>query len=369
MELLLNILQSILAFVVVLSILVFVHEYGHYLGCLICGIKVDSFSIGMGKELWGWTDKNGVRWKISMLPFGGYLKMYGDDDVASGKANKKIINNMSEEDKKVSFYFQNVYKKFIVVFFGPLFNLIFAIILLTIIFRIEGITIIKPIVLDVIQDSPAEIAGIKKDDKILSVNDKDIKSFKEINSIVVVNHLQPLKIKILRNNEIKEITVYPEIKDSKDMFGNDVKMPMIGITANETEYYKLNILDSFKEAVVGVYKMCKDTFIVLGQMITGNRGTEGLGGPIKIAKYSSQSFQGGILTVLSFMALISANLGLMNLLPIPVLDGGHLLFFLIEMITRRSIPEKIQDISLNIGFYLLMAIMLFATINDIKGIL
>ena len=153
MGLVFAVIQGIFAFVVILSILVFVHEYGHYLGCRICGVKVDSFSIGMGKELWGWTDKNDVRWKVSMLPFGGYLKMYGDDDVASGKADKKVIENMTPEEKKVSFYFQNPYKKFLIVFFGPLFNLVFAVLLSTIVIKVNGIHDMKPVVDVVIENS------------------------------------------------------------------------------------------------------------------------------------------------------------------------------------------------------------------------
>ncbi len=367
MELIFTIFQNFFAFIIILSILVFVHEYGHYLGCKICGVKVDSFSIGMGRELWGWTDKSGVRWKISMLPFGGYLKMYGDDDVASGKADQKVIDNMAPEEKKVSFYFQNPYKKFLIVFFGPFFNLIFAVLLLTAVVKVNGVSEMKPVVDIIAKDSPAHEAGIKEGDLILSINGKNIKNFTEVVNIVAINNLKPLNIKILRNGETIEKTIQPKLINSHDMFGNKIETPGVGIAATIKEPKKVGIFRAFWEANKNVYKMCKDTLVVLGQMITGNRNADGLGGPIKIAKYSAQSFSGGIMMVIYFMALISANLGLMNLLPIPILDGGHLLFFLIEIIARRPIPEKIQDKLLQGGFAILIGIMVFATFNDIRG--
>lgn len=369
MDLIYTIFQNFFAFVIVLSILVFVHEYGHYLGCKICGVKVDSFSIGMGKELWGWTDKSGVRWKVSMLPFGGYLKMYGDDDIASGQADKEVIEKMSEDEKKVSFYFQNPYKKFLIVFFGPFFNLIFAVLLLTCIYRITGVEDLKPVITEVVAESPAELAGFQKDDYILSINGEKIKNFSEVINIVAVNNLKPLTFEVLRNNETIKLEVQPKIITTKDMFGNEVKTSGIGIASQITESKKVNIFQAFIQANISVFKMCKDTLIVLGQMIVGDRSTDGLGGPLKIAQYSGQSFEGGFLVVLYFMALISANLGLMNLLPIPVLDGGHLLFFIIEIIARRPIPDKIQEKLLQGGFGILILVMVFATFNDFKSIL
>lgn len=367
MEIIFSVLQGFLAFVIILSILVFVHEYGHYLGCRLCGVKVDSFSIGMGREIFGWTDKNDVRWKISILPFGGYLKMFGDDDVASGRVNKDTIESMTDEDKEVSFYFQSVYKKFLIVFFGPLFNLIFAALLLTFIIRVNGISDLKAVVGSVVVDSPAYSAGLHENDLILEINDKQINNFNEIANAVMINNLKPLKFKILRNNEeiIKEIQ--PKLTKSKDMFGNEVETASIGIVSVDGNNKRLNIFQSFIEANKTVYKMCKDTLTVLGQMITGNRDASSIGGPLKIAKYSAQSFQGGLMVAIYFMALISANLGLMNLLPIPMLDGGHLIFFLFEIIIGKPIPEKIQENLLKFGFGLLICIMILATANDIKG--
>ncbi len=293
--------------------------------------------------------------------------MYGDDDVASGKADKDVIDKMSPEDKKVSFYFQNVYKKFIIVFFGPFFNLIFAVLLLTAFIKVDGIIDLKPVIDIVVENSPAYEAGLKENDIIISMNGKKIKTFNEVASIIAINNLEPLNIVVSRDNEQIDFTVQPKNIKSLDMFGNEIEMPGIGIASNLKEPRKVNIFESFIEANKSVYKMCKDTLVVLGQMITGNRNADSLGGPLKIAQYSAQSFNGGLMMVIYFMALISANLGLMNLLPIPVLDGGHLLFFIIEMIARKPIPEKIQDRLLQAGFTILIVIMVFATFNDVRG--
>jgi regulator of sigma E protease len=362
-----SILQNFGAFVIVLSILVFVHEYGHYLGCKICGIKVDSFSIGMGKEICGWTDKNGVRWKISCLPFGGYLKMFGDEDISSSTANKELLNKMTEEEKKVSIHFQGPLKKFIVIFAGPFFNLLFAVILLTCVIKFRGIVKIEPIIADIIAESPAFEAGLMKNDIIIEINEKKINDFHEIMNIVAVNHLEPLKIKFSRDSKETIIeSIQPKIIKSKDMFGNDIESPTLGIIASQKIIKNISLFKAFIEANKNIYKICKDTLIILRQMITGHRGVEGLGGPLKIAKYSAQSFSGGFFMVIYFMAMISANLGLMNLLPIPVLDGGQILFCLIEMLIRRPISEKIQESLLRFGFAILLLVMCFATFNDIK---
>ena len=272
MDLIYTIFQNFFAFVIILSILVFVHEYGHYLGCKICGVKVDSFSIGMGKELWGWTDKSGVRWKVSMLPFGGYLKMYGDDDIASGQADKEVIEKMSEDEKKVSFYFQNPYKKFLIVFFGPFFNLIFAVLLLTCIYRITGVEDLKPVITEVVVDSPAELAGFQKDDYILSINGEKIKNFSEVMNIVAVNNLKPLTFEVLRNNETIKLEVQPKIITTKDMFGNEVKTSGIGIASQITESKKVNIFQAF----LRLSKLCGRSRLDLMEAVRGNVGRQAM---------------------------------------------------------------------------------------------
>jgi regulator of sigma E protease len=379
-------LCSVFAFIVVISILVFVHEIGHYLACVWCKVRVASFSIGMGKEIYGWNNKRNERWKISLLPIGGYVMMYGDADASSGKADKKMIENLSDEEKRGIIYFQPPWKKFIIAFMGPFFSLMFGVIVLTGIYFTAGIKVISPIIGNVLPDTPAD--GILTfGDKILEINGKEINDFKDISTAIAINgDNEPLNIKIFRVNgtftktlidnttETKDITteeyvvIYPKMRDEKDMFGNDIKIPFIGIAPLQDEYViKLGIFKAFIESINTTYRLCKNTLIVLGQMISGRRNADDIGGPIKIAKYSSQSFRNGFRTTVYFMAVLSINLGLMNLLPIPILDGGALLFLVIQMIIRREIPEKIQEKLLNIGFVFLLFVMFFATINDIKG--
>lgn len=364
----LSILYGFFAFVFVLSVLVFVHEYGHYLGCVLCNIRVESFSIGMWKEIWGWTDKRGVRWRVSLLPIGGYVKMYGDADASSARADKELLARLTEEEKKTIIHFQPAWKKFLVTFFGPAFNLVFATLLFTAMHRFNGILIAKPIINDVLADSPA-FNILKKDDLILKINDKKIESFNQIGIVAMMSNGEPLHIKILRDDKELEVEVVPQIRETKDAFGNDVKLHYIGVISKTTERQDINILEAFLEAIKTTWRICKNSLIMLWQIIIGQRNADGLGGPLKIAKYSMQSFRGGIGLVVYLMAMLSANLGLMNLLPIPVLDGGNLLFLLIEMVIRRSIPEKIQEKLLQAGLGILLFMMVFATLNDIRGFL
>jgi len=370
-DIVVTIVQNFAAFVVVLSVLVFIHEYGHYLGCKICHVKVDSFSIGIGREICGWTNKNGVRWKISWLPFGGYLKMFGDDDFSSGKADKDIIKNVSDSEKKEIFYFKSPYERFLVVFMGPFFNLMFAVLLLTALTRYEGVKTIRPIIDSVLDNSPAKIAGLIVGDEVVSIDGKGVKTFNDVTNIIALHNLSPIKLEVKRGEKHLVIDITPTTIKTKDMFGNTVETTGIGVASlvqKNSTLKQVGIFEAFIEANKDVYSICKNTLIVLKQILTGNRGMESLGGPVKIAKYSAQSFSKGIRTVIYFMAMISANLGLMNLLPIPVLDGGHLLFFLVEMLVRRPIPEKIQERLLQGGFAILIAMMTIATFNDIATI-
>jgi regulator of sigma E protease len=346
--------------------LVFVHELGHYLGCVWLKVRVKSFSIGMGKEIYGWTNKRNERWKISCLPIGGYVMMYGDADASSGKADKKLLESLTEEEKKTIIYFQPAWKKFIITFLGPFFSLLFGVILLTEMYSIKGISTVKPIINGVIENTPAYNI-FKENDIVLEINKRKISNFNDIMQMVTISNGKELNFKILRDKKEIFIALKPEIKNTKDMFGNEIEIPFIGIKSQLETIEKLNTFQAFGESVKTTYNMCKNTLIVLKQMIMRERKANELGGPIKIAKYSSQSFKGGFWTTIYFMAILTINLGLMNLLPIPILDGGALLFLLLEMIFRKEIPEKVQDKLLRVGFGILIFVMLFATLNDIKG--
>ncbi len=369
MELLILVFQNLFAFTIILSVVVFVHEFGHYIVAKKCGVKIESFSIGFGKEIFGWNDKSGTRWKFSILPFGGYVKMFGDEDPSSSKKDKEKLSRLSKKEKKQTLYFQNVYKRMVIVFAGPFFNLLFAVLILTASFRISGISYFEPIVDEVVQGSVAEKSNIMKGDLIKEVNGKKIHSFEDVKTIISLNLDKNINIGLMRNSKYVIIDLKPEITKTKDAFGNDITVGTIGIVSSTENFEKANLVKCFLYANKITYKICINTLKALGQIIVGQRSFGELGGPLKIAKYSGQSFKRGFGMVMWFIAMISANLGLMNLLPIPILDGGHLFFYLVEAIRRKPISEKIQAGLFKMGFIFLVGLMIFATINDIISII
>ena len=361
------ILHNLFAFVVILSTIVFIHEFGHYFVAKICGVKVEEFSIGFGKELFGFNDKSGTRWKFSLLPFGGYVKMFGDKNPSSivdGEQMKK----MTASEKKVSFYFQNVYKRIAIVCSGPIANFLLCIVLLTIIFKVQGLTKILPIIDQVQELSSAKEAGLLVGDKVLKINDVEIADFDQLRQIVLANGEKQMQMVLQRNEKIINVDLAPKISISKNIFGDDQKTPLIGIGASQAEYTKLGITQSFLQANVETYKLSVAITKAIGELITGKRSIKELSGPVKIAEYSGKSMSEGLMMVLWFMAMISVNLGVANLLPIPVLDGGHLFYYIIEAIRGKPLPEKVQMIGFQAGFAVLITLMIFTTYNDIYNL-
>ncbi len=356
--------HNLLSFIVILSIIVFIHEFGHYYVAKLCGVKVEEFSIGFGKELFGFNDKSGTRWKICLLPFGGYVKMFGDSNPAS-TPDKNKIKEFTSEEKKVSFFYQNVYKRMAIVSAGPIANFILAIAIFTVIFRIQGITTILPIVDQIKENSAAYEAGIKSGDTVLKIDDEEIQDFERIRQIVSLSSDRSLSFLIQRGEEQIKIDVTPKISTSKDIFNNEVKIGIIGLTASQQKFTKLNLVDSFTHANIEAYNSSIGILKAIGELLTGRRSIKELGGPVKIAEYSGKSMSMGIMMVLWFMAMISINLGVANLLPLPVLDGGHLLFYIIEAIKGKPLSERIQEYGFRFGFGVLLALMAFTTINDV----
>lgn len=363
-----NLLYNSFAFIIILSIVVFIHEFGHYIVAILNGVKVDEFAIGYGKELYGWTDKRKTRWKICALPFGGFVKFFGDEDASSSVLNKDKLDNMSEENKKHCLYFKNVYQRISVVVAGPLFNYLLAIILFAIFFAFNGVNIFSNKITFVEKNSPAEIAGIKVNDRIISINNEDINTFEEIQLKITLLTDKVIDVIVDRNGEIIKTKIKLEIKEKDNGFGDNVKTPTIGIGSDDYIYKKITIFGSIVEGFKQVHTINKTTLKALGQMILGKRGLDDMSGPIKIAKYSGAAMKNGISSVIYFMALISTSLGLMNLLPIPVLDGGHLLFYILEAIRKKPLKENIENIFVKIGFSILITLMIFVTIKDLIGI-
>jgi len=362
------ILHNFFSFIAIISLIVFVHEFGHFIVARLCGVKIEVFSLGFGKEIFGFNDKKGTRWKLCIAPLGGYVKMYGDKNAAS-VPDLEEAKKMTAAEKEISFVFKNVYQKFAIVIAGPAFNFILTIIIFTFLFKFNGLNTILPIVDEVLENGAAFESGIKKDDKVIAVDNKKINDFNELRQIISSNANQELNFKIERQNEIFEVKITPKYQVSKDFFGDEIKTGMLGITASKAVHQDLNLWQSFKQANIETYKTTIAIFKATGELITGKRSVDELGGPIKIAKYSGKTVDMGITVVLWFMAMISLNLGVMNLLPVPMLDGGHLFFYIFEMIFKKPLSQKFQQAAFQIGLVLIMTLMLFTTYNDLHQII
>ena len=373
MEILLNIVHYIVPFVVLLGILVFVHEFGHFIVARMCGVNVSAFSIGFGKDLWKRTDKKGTVWKISAIPLGGYCQFAGDAD-ASSSTNEVDLSAYSEEEKKHLFITQNPYKKLAISIAGPLFNYLFAFLVFFGLFFFLGSYDIPPVVDDVIDGSPAQKAGILKDDKILEINGTKIEKWNDISKEISVA-IDKVAVKIERKNETLTFNIpLADMEYAFDEKEKPIKRRMIGIKGSAKQFREVKnnyqFGESFIKSAEEVYNITDMTLQGVGQMITGERSGEDVGGIIRIAEVSGDiSRTRGFVDFLYFMALLSINLGLINLFPIPVLDGGHVVINLLQIITRRELNEKVKDFLFKIGLGFIIFLMVFATWNDIKHLI
>lgn len=356
-------------FALFISIIVFVHEFGHYYMARRFGVRVEIFSIGFGRELWGKTDRFGTRWKICVLPLGGYVKMFGDSDPTSTPDFVKLAD-MNVKKRTQSFFYKPLWQKAMIVAAGPAANYLLALLIFTFFLYIHGLQIVRPIVSSVTEDSPAQRAGLMVGDKIVAVDDTAVDTFQDVRQIISVNVGEPILLTIDRQGQTQEIQVTPYMQESKTGFGDVVKHPVIGVGANHVERQRLNIFAAFYYGGVQCYKISQMILTTVGQMLVGTRGTEEMGGPVRIAQYSAAVAKVGVEGSLFFIAMVSLNLGLINLLPIPLLDGGHLLFYAVEALRRgKPMPQRLQNILLRVGGALLMALMIMALGNDIIRIL
>lgn len=360
---------TLLAFLFVLTIVVFIHEYGHFKVARLCGIRVETFSVGFGKELFGFNDKHGTRWKFCLIPLGGYVKFFGDASEAS-TPDFDAANAMSVEERKVSFFHKPVWQRAAVVAAGPLANFILAIIVFAGAFMTIGKQEISPRIDSLVEGGAAHEAGLKAGDVIKIIDGKKIARFSDMQRIIIGNAEVPLVFEIEREGRIIPITVTPQRKEIKDSFGNMQKVGQIGIRrdtkANEGILVKMNPLDALSSAVNECYFIVEQTFSFLSRMIKGTESADQLGGPIRIAQASGQAASIGFPALIMLMGVLSVSIGLMNLFPVPMLDGGHLVFYAIEAVKGSPLHPKAQDLLFRAGFGCLIALMLFTTFNDIK---
>lgn len=436
-------------FVIVLSLLVFVHEFGHYYAAKLCGVKVDTFSIGFGKELFGYTDKRGTRWKFALVPLGGFVKMFGDTDPASA-GHKETVGEglkarpLTPEERKVAFFAKPVWQRAFIVFAGPAINFLFAIILLAGLFGFYGQPVTPPTASAIIQGSAADKAGFQPHDRVLAIDGVDIYRFEDIRQKVMIALDTPMNFTVERDGKEVELTATPVRERLEDRFGFEHSRGVLGLIGSANGFSLKDVVavngkkvdgeastiaalkrtfdkdaaitfkgldgeddkvlivhpygdlnadlaastdekpamivisekvggDIVKHSAGGaIYHAIRETKEVsvgtlkaLGQIITGTRSPKELGGLIRIGAMAGDMAQAGIVAVITFTALLSINLGLINLFPIPVLDGGHLVFYAIEAVKGSPIPEKGQEYAFRVGFTLLIGIMVFANLSDI----
>jgi len=357
----------VLPFLVVLTVLVFVHEMGHYLAARACGIRVEVFSVGFGREIVGWTDRLGTRWRLSLVPFGGYVKMFGEM-LAVRREDGEVdpASRMSPEDAAVAFNTKSLSQRAFVVAAGPIANFLLAIVILSGMFMSVGQPFTPPDVGKVIPGKAAERAGFKAGDLIVAIDGSPIERFEEIVRTVRLFPGVPLEFKARRDGQEINLTATPDVIDQEGRFGHQ-RYGQLGIsrTGLDRELVRHGPFTAIWRATEETYILTGSIFSAIGQIINGTRTTKEIGGPIRIAQMSGDVWQAGLISVLMFATVLSINLGLINLFPVPMLDGGHLMFYAIEALRGRPLGEPAQENGMRIGLAMVLALMVFATWNDL----
>ena len=366
------ILNYLVPFLILITLVVFVHEYGHYYFAKRYGVGVTDFSIGFGKELFGFNDKSGTRWKFCAIPLGGYVKFFGDRNVFSQAEQEELLKKYNKIDRQKLFVTKPLYQRSLVVAAGPLANFVLAIIIFACIYIFVGKDFTPAQIQEVQKDSPAFINGLKKNDIILQIGDNKVNSILDVSTYINASVTDEILFKVQRNQQEISFLIKPKIIKSKDSLGNDINRKVIGIKVapinNEFSKEKLGPVKAIIYASKETWFVTKTSLEFIFQLFQGRGDTSQLGGPIKIAKITGQVAQHGLLAFLTITAYISISLGLINLFPIPMLDGGHLMFYAFGKILGRPLKQKTQEHFFRIGLFLLFSLMFFTTFNDLKDI-
>ena len=366
------ILGYLIPFLVLIMIVVFIHEYGHYYFAKKYGVGVTDFSIGFGKEIFGWNDKSGTRWKLCWIPLGGYVKFFGDRNVFSQADQEKLIKQYSDQDREKLFVLKPLYQRVWIVFGGPLANFILALFIFFSIYTFIGKDFTPAVINEVQNDSPAMIGGLKEDDIILEIDGNEVQSIMDVSKYITMSSADIIDFKVKRFSDEIILKVKPNTVLGEDNLGNKIQKRMVGIKLgpynNEINHVKLGPVEALYHAANEVIYVSTASLKYIGNMIIGKADTSQLGGPIRIAKISGQVAEFGVLAFISMMAYISISLGLVNLFPIPMLDGGHLMFYTFEKILGRPLSQKKQEGFFRIGVFLLLTLMFFTTFNDLRDL-
>lgn len=398
---------TILAFLVLLTIIVFIHEYGHFSVARLLGVRVDVFSIGFGKPLMRWTDRKGTEWRVARWPLGGYVKFFGDLNPASQAAPEaqkrpattqfpspghedEVAVGMTEEERKVCFHFKPVWARALVVAAGPLANFVLAVVIFTALFATLGRQEPAAMVGSVVEVSAAAEAGLMPGDEITALNGRPIKHFRQLQDQVLLSGGQTMRLTIDRAGQELVLELTPRRTETEDRYGNVVESWMLGVGADPNHYNfrKYNLIEAFSQGVNELGRVLKLTIQFIGRIILGQENADQLGGPVKMAQYAGQSVMSGfdagnynekpslwtmlrisLIDFISLAALVSISIGFLNLLPVPVLDGGHLMYYAYESIVGKPLGAGAQAVGFRIGIVLLASLMIFVTWNDISNLL
>lgn len=353
------------SFLVVLTGIVFVHEWGHYIVARMCGVRVEVFSIGFGREIHGWDDRHGTRWKISAIPLGGYVKFFGDASAAS-TPDRDGLGQLDAAERSVTFHDKTVGQRAAIVAAGPVANFIFAILVFAVLFAFNGQPYTAPVVGEVLEGTPAAAAGFKAGDRIVAIDSRSIERFEEIRNSVALATGNSLVFRVERDGANVTLEVVPRRVEMQDGFGGTARIGQIGIrSASRLEFRELGPFEAVLAGVRETGMVITGTLTYLGRFVVGRESGQDLGGPLRIAKMSGDIAQISLVALISLTATLSVSIGLINLFPIPLFDGGHLVFYGIEALRGRPVGPRAQDYSFRFGLAVVLGIFLFATWNDL----
>jgi regulator of sigma E protease len=354
----------VVPFLFVLTVVVFFHELGHFLVARWCGVRVMVFSVGFGPELFGFNDRHGTRWKVCAIPLGGYVKFFGDENAAS-VPDQEALGEMSEADKSVSFFHKPVSQRAAIVAAGPIANFLLAIVIFAAVFTFYGKQAAPARVETVQPASAAQVAGFQPGDLIVSIDRRKVETFTDMQRIVSTAAGQTLKIEVDRGGVRTTLQATPAMTELKDNFGNVHRIGVLGITGAREPPQRVNPLTAVKLGVEETWFVVERTLSYIGGVVTGRESADQLGGPIRIAQVSGQVATAGFVALIHLAAVLSISIGLLNLFPIPLLDGGHLMFYAIEALRGRPLSDRAQEYGFRFGLAVVLLLMIFATYNDL----
>jgi regulator of sigma E protease len=352
----------LVAFVLAIGPLVFIHELGHYLVARWLGVGAEVFSIGFGHEITGWTDKRGTRWKVGWLPLGGYVRFIGDEHVASAPGDS---SKLSEEDKTRSFHLRPVWQRFLIVVAGPLANFLLAIAIVSGFVAANGVPSTPNVVIATLPGSAAERAGLRPGDRIVAIAGRSTENFEEIAQLTGLYPDHDVRIDLVRDGRPLSLNVHLRVEIEKDRFGQQYRVGRLGIPRPPVQFERVSAFQIVPAAVESTAFLTRSMVQGLWQIVTGRRPVTEIGGPLKMAQMAGQQASLGWTDFIVLVAILSINLGFINLLPVPMLDGGHLLFYGIEAVRQRPVSPRAQDWAFRGGLALILALVIFTTVNDL----